>query len=139
MDTKTCNEIIKHYEKNVLVIDDSDSIRFLLEFVLQENYSVKSLENGMDALVYLQEGNIPDLIISDLEMPKMNGINFIQNIKSSSFFKSIPLLVLSGRDDSKDRIACFREGADDFLVKPFNPEELKLRIANISKRNSQAA
>ncbi len=77
-------------KKNVLVIDDSDSIRFLLEFVLQENYSVKSLENGMDALVYLQEGNIPDLIISDLEMPKMNGINFIQNIKSSSFLKVYP-------------------------------------------------
>ena len=120
--------------KKILAVDDDQSIRMLLEHLLKENYQVESKEDGHDALLYMQEGNIPDMIISDLTMPKMNGMEFIDNVRSSNFFHDIPLIVLSAKENSKERIECLRRGADDYLVKPFNPEELKLRISNIFKR-----
>tara|TARA_B100000809_G_C15140488_1_gene533003 strand:+ start:8796 stop:9179 length:384 start_codon:yes stop_codon:yes gene_type:complete len=120
--------------KKILAVDDDESIRMLLEHLLKDHYDVQSKEDGYDALLYMQEGNVPDLIISDLTMPKMNGMDFIDNVRASSFFKNIPLIVLSAKENSNERIECLRRGADDYLVKPFNPEELQLRIASIFKR-----
>ena len=120
--------------KKILAVDDDPSIRMLLEHLLKDNYEVESKEDGYDALLYMQEGNVPDMIISDLTMPKMNGMEFIDNVRCSNFFNDIPLIVLSAKENSKERIECLRRGADDYLVKPFNPEELKLRISNIFQR-----
>ncbi len=120
--------------KTILVIEDDPSIRFLLDHILVDDYTIELKENGHDALVHLQKGNIPDLIISDLSMPKMDGHDFMNNIKSSSFFNKIPLIVLSATENSTERIDCLRKGADDYMVKPFNPEELQIRVANIFNR-----
>jgi len=120
--------------KKILAVDDDQSIRMLLEHLLKDRYTVHSKEDGHDALLYMQEGNVPDLIISDLTMPKMNGMDFIDNVRSSNFFNNIPLIVLSAKENSNERIECLRRGADDYIVKPFNPEELQLRIASIFKR-----
>lgn len=120
--------------KTILVIEDDPSIRFLLDHILVDHYTIELKENGHDALVHLQKGNIPDLIISDLSMPKMDGHDFMTNIKASSFFNKIPLIVLSATENSTERIDCLRKGADDYLVKPFNPEELQIRVANIFNR-----
>ena len=120
--------------KKILVIDDDSSIRMLLNHLLKKNYDIKMKENGYDALLYLQEGNIPDMIISDLSMPKMNGYDFLENIRASNFFNNIPLIILSAKENSSERINCLRKGADDYMVKPFNPEELRIRVTNIFKR-----
>ncbi|MBL4593129.1 MAG: response regulator [Flavobacteriales bacterium] len=120
--------------KKILVIDDDSSIRMLLNHLLKKDYSIKLKENGYDALLYLQEGNVPDMIISDLSMPKMNGYDFLKNIRASNFFNNIPLIVLSANENSSERINCLRKGADDYMVKPFNPEELRIRVANLFKR-----
>ena len=120
--------------KKILVIDDDSSIRMLLNHLLKKDYSIKLKENGYDALLYLQEGNVPDMIISDLSMPKMNGHDFLKNIRASNFFNNIPLIILSAKENSKERIECLKKGADDYMVKPFNPEELELRILNIFRR-----
>lgn len=121
-------------KKSILVIEDDPSIRFLLDHILLGEYEVELKDNGFDALVYLQNGNIPDLIISDLSMPKMSGYDFMDNIKTSSFFNNIPLIVLSAVENSSEKISCLKKGADDYLVKPFNPEELQIRVSNILKR-----
>ena len=68
-------------------------------------------------------------------MPKLSGQEFLNIIKSSDFFNEIPLLILSGIDSSKERIACLKGGADDFMLKPFNPEELILKVSKLSNRN----
>ena len=116
------------------MIDDDPSIRLLLNQILKDNYKIQMKKNGYDALLYLQEGNIPDMIISDLSMPKMNGTDFLENIRTSNFFNNIPVIVLSAKENSKERIECLKKGADDYMLKPFNPEELQLRISNIFRR-----
>lgn len=120
--------------KEILVIDDDPSIRLLLNQILKDTYTIQMKEDGFDALLYLQEGNIPDMIISDISMPKMNGTDFLENIRTSNFFNNIPVIVLSAKENSKERIDCFKKGADDYILKPFNPEELELRISNIFRR-----
>lgn len=118
-------------KKKILIIEDDSSTRLLLAHILQDDYEISISNNGYEAMVSLEEGKIPDLIISDLSMPKMNGHDFIEMVKESGFFKTIPLIVLSATESSSERIKCLKQGASDYLVKPFNPEELMLRLENI--------
>jgi DNA-binding response OmpR family regulator len=67
-------------------------------------------------------------------MPKMGGLEFIKKVKESGYFSEIPIIVLSCRDSSLDRIECLKAGAVDYMVKPFNPEELLIRIENILQK-----
>ena len=111
-------------KKKILVVDDEISICLLLENFLSQDYDVVSLNNGSDALEWL-EGNLPDLIISDIQMPKMDGYEFLTNVRKRGFTKHTPVLMLSARAESKERIKCYKLGAQDYLTKPFNPEELE--------------
>jgi DNA-binding response OmpR family regulator len=115
-------------DKKVLVIDDEITIRTLLDKFLSNQFDVTAMGNGQEALNWLQSGNIPDLIIVDLEMPSMDGFEFLSQVKASGYFRSIPVLMLSGVDSSAERVKCLKAGALDFMIKPFNPEELILKI-----------
>ncbi|MEI6887706.1 MAG: response regulator transcription factor [Bacteroidales bacterium] len=115
-------------KRKILAIDDEKSIRFIIENTFNKEFEVTTLSNGMDALYYIQSGNLPDVIICDVEMPVMNGFEFIKRIRESGFFDEIPLIMLSGKEESADKIKCFEMGADDYVVKPFNPRELIVRI-----------
>jgi two-component system chemotaxis response regulator CheY len=115
-------------KKKILAIDDEKSIRFIIENTFNKDFEVTSIGNGMDALFYLQTGNLPDVIICDVEMPVLNGFEFIRRIRESGFFDEIPLIMLSGKEESADKIKCFEMGADDYVLKPFNPKELIARI-----------
>jgi len=115
-------------KRKILAIDDEKSIRFIVENTFNKEFEVTTLSNGMDALYYIQSGNLPDVIICDVEMPVMNGFDFIKRIRESGFFDEIPLIMLSGKEESADKIKCFEMGADDYVVKPFNPKELIVRI-----------
>lgn len=117
--------------KNVLVVDDTMMMRNLIKRFLGQFYNVKLEENGLDAFISMQKGYIPDLIISDIQMPKMDGFEFIEQIKSTGFLKDIPVIILSSIDDSKTRVKFLKYGVTDYLVKPFNPEELVLKVQNI--------
>ncbi len=115
-------------KKKILAIDDEKSIRFIIENTFNKDFEVTTMSNGMDALFYLQSGNLPDVIICDVEMPVLNGFEFIRRIRESGFFEDIPLIMLSGKEESADKIKCFEMGADDYVLKPFNPKELIVRI-----------
>ncbi len=119
--------------KKVLVVDDKSSISDLIVQLLKPSYEVEPRSNGMEAMAYLQDGYLPDLIISDLEMPQMTGFELIQSVRESGFFSEIPIIILSSRDSSEDRIKCLKLGADDYMMKPFNPEELLIRIEKTLK------
>jgi DNA-binding response OmpR family regulator len=125
-------------KKKIIIADDNANIRLMLHEFLKSDYEVVSFENGNGILGWLKEGNFPDLIIADVMMPKLNGWELINNLKLSLFYKEIPVLVLSGIEKSQERVRFLEAGADEFMVKPFSPVELKARINNIFKRYNYA-
>lgn len=110
-------------KKTILVVDDEKTTCLILENFLSKNYNVVTLNDGFEALLWLED-NLPDLIISDIQMSKMDGFEFLTNVRQRGFTKHTPFIMLSGRSESKERIKCYRLGAQDYLTKPFNPEEL---------------
>jgi DNA-binding response OmpR family regulator len=123
-------------KKKILVIDDELSIRMLLENFLKKTYTVVTKNDGMEGLSWLEEGNIPDLIVADIQMPNLDGYEFVKNVRASGYFRDIPLIMLSGIESSTEKIKCLKLGADDYIVKPFNPEELAIRIELLISRKS---
>ncbi len=111
-------------KKKILVVDDEKSICLLLENFLSEDYEVVSIDNGLKALGWLDE-NLPDLIISDIQMTNMDGYEFLTSVRQRGFTRHTPIIMLSGKSESKERIKCYKLGAQDYLTKPFNPEELE--------------
>lgn len=111
-------------KKKILVVDDEQSIRLLLENYLNKTYEVFTSVNGEEGLIWLEK-NIPSLIICDIQMPIMDGYEVIRRVRSSGFHKHTPILMLSGEESSISRVKCYRLGAQDFLVKPFNVQELE--------------
>ena len=121
-------------KKKVLVADDELIIRSLLNNFLSQYYEVTLKSNGLEALMWMQEGNRPDVIIVDMVMPEMSGLDFLKNTKASGYFRQIPVLMISSFEDSNEKIKCLKNGADDCLAKPFNPEELLARIETVLRR-----
>jgi two-component system, chemotaxis family, chemotaxis protein CheY len=117
--------------KKILAIDDDTSIRTLLELLFQRKYDVVSKEDGLQALLWLENGNRPDLIVADIQMPKMNGIDFIKTVKKSGYFRDIPVVMLSGIDDKVIKKQCMDAGITKFYQKPFNPNDLLEDIEKI--------
>lgn len=111
-------------KKKILIVDDEISICMLLQNFLSKDYEVTTLNNALEALELL-EHTLPDLIISDIQMPTMDGYEFLSKVRKRGFTKHTPIVMLSGRAESKERIKCYRLGAQDYLTKPFNPEELE--------------
>ena len=118
----------------ILIVEDDVFMQAILEEILSSTYEIEMRSNGMDALAYMQNGNIPDLIIADLNTPKMSGLDLIEQVKISDFLNSVPIIILSGEESSDKRIKCLDAGADDFIVKPFNPAELEARIRVVLRR-----
>jgi two-component system, chemotaxis family, chemotaxis protein CheY len=120
----------KIMKKKILLVDDIREFSKLLRLFLLKNYDVLIAENGLEALSVLQDGYLPDVIVSDIMMPGMDGKEFLRQLKSSGAYRHIPTFILSRIDNSDERIQMLKSGADDFLIKPFNPEELEVRIEN---------
>jgi two-component system, chemotaxis family, chemotaxis protein CheY len=118
-------------KKKILAIDDDASIRALLEILFQRKYDVVSKEDGLEALLWLENGNIPDLIVADIQMPKMNGVDFVNTIKKSGYFRDIPIVMLSGVDDNLIKKQCLESGVSKFYQKPFNPNDVLEYIESI--------
>ncbi|MBO6605706.1 response regulator [Psychroserpens sp.] len=111
-------------KKKILVIDDEVTMTTLLQFFLGETYSIHAVSSGKEAITWLNS-NIPDLIISDIQMPEMNGFDFLKALRLIGYTKHTPVIMLSGKSESKERVKCYQLGAQDYLTKPFNPQELE--------------
>lgn len=118
-------------KKKILVLDDKETIAKVLSIYLAGDYDCMWLPNGVQGMKWLQDGNIPDLIISDIRMPEMRGDDFLEWIKGNELFKHIPVIILSSEDSTSERIRLLEVGASDYIVKPFNPMELKVRVKKI--------
>jgi DNA-binding NarL/FixJ family response regulator len=120
--------------KRLLVVDDDPGLlRAVAETLRAEGYDVTTARRGAEALVRVAE-SLPDLIVSDIRMPGMDGYELVRNLRASARAKLIPIVFLTAKDETADRIAGFRTGVDAYLTKPFEPDELVAVIANILKR-----
>lgn len=120
-------------KKQILIVDDDLIILKLLNFILAEEYNVVSKNNGIDAFNWLEEGNFPDLIISDLLMPYLDGSSFVKNLKISGYYHDTPVIVLSGLENIDEVVGQIPFPIDGYFRKPFNPDALKSSISNILK------
>ncbi len=124
-------------KKQILTVDDDVSIRNLLHFLLRKDYEVVTKSNGLDAMLWLDKGNMPDLIIADVDMPGMNGYNFLKHLKSSGFFRDIPVVMLASIENHEETIRCIQVGAEDYVMKPFNPNALFSKIEKVIAFSNQ--
>ncbi len=115
-------------QTKILIIDDHDAVRLLLGLTLKDNYNVVTKRDGIDGMAWLAAGNIPDLIILDMQMPRLNGLDFLKQLRSSGMFKLIPVLLVSANDNEREITESFDLGIIDFISKPFNPVKLKEKI-----------
>lgn len=110
--------------KTILIVDDSESIREVVSFTLKnEGYNVLVGVDGKDALKFLDGSHI-DLIITDLHMPEMNGIEFIKNVRAMDQYKRIPILFLTTESQSSKKMEAKEAGATGWIIKPFVPAKL---------------
>lgn len=114
--------------KKILLVDDKASIGKVLSMYLGKEYELSYFEDPIKAIDWLHEGNEPDLIITDIHMPHMSGDDFLFFLKGNELWKSIPIVILSSEESSAERIHMLESGAADYILKPFNPMELKARI-----------
>ena len=120
--------------KRLLVVDDEPNLLTAIAAVLRgENFEVKTARNGRDALLQVAQ-SLPDLIVSDVRMPLMDGCKLARQLRSAPHTKLIPIIFLTAKDETEDRIEGFRAGVDVYLTKPFEPDELIAVIHNILSR-----
>ena len=125
-------------KKQILIVDDELSILKLLNFVLSKDYNLVIKNSGVEAISWLEEGNDPALIISDLNMPYFDGSSFIRNLKISGYYRDTPVILLSGADDLDSKVNTLEIKAESYMQKPFNPTTLKNVISNLLTRKDDS-
>ena len=120
----------------ILIVDDEDKIRSLIKkYADFEGHQVHEAGNGMDAVRMCREESF-DIIIMDVMMPELDGFSTVKEIRKTS---QIPVIMLSARGEEYDRIHGFELGVDDYVVKPFSPRELLMRVDAVMKRYGSRA
>jgi len=110
--------------RRILVVEDNDSLRVLLHTILEENFEVTSKKDGLDGLAWLSLGNLPDLILLDINMPQLCGLELMTHLRSNGFYRHIPIVILSGENSPESRAQCMKLGAQAYFTKPFEPKAL---------------
>jgi DNA-binding NarL/FixJ family response regulator len=120
--------------KRLLVVDDDVGLLLAVSDTLRaEGYDVMTARRGAEAMIRVAE-MLPDLMISDIRMPGMNGYQLVRNLRSNARTRLVPIVFLTAKDETADRIAGFRTGVDAYVTKPFEPDELLAIVAGILER-----
>lgn len=121
----------------ILVVDDEPDISALVAYQLaRESYRVRTAASGPEALAAIDR-EVPDLVVLDLMLPGMSGLEVLAEIRRREEIASLPVILLTARREEVDRVEGFRRGADDYVAKPFSPQELVLRVAAVLRRVRQ--
>jgi len=111
--------------KHILIVDDSKTVRNLVAFIMKkEGFRVTTAEDGLDGLEKLYAEEQVDLIVSDVNMPRMDGFTFIKNVREQEAYRDIPIIVLSTEGQDKDIQTGLTLGANLYMVKPAQPEKM---------------
>ncbi len=120
-------------ERSVLVVEDEQTLRRLLRYRLQDHYHVRTAWNGEQALELIKE-RIPDLIVSDIMMPGIDGYELQQKLQDKKHTRVIPFIFLTAKMDDASRLQGMRTGVDDYITKPFDVEQLMMRVERLLER-----
>jgi len=122
-------------DKLIVVVDDDPDVAMMLDLNLgEQGYKFKSILNAKDLFEFLNK-EMPDLILLDLMLPDMNGFEICKALKEKDRFSSIPVIIISGKDEERDKVSGLGIGADDYIVKPFSTNELEARIRAVLRRH----
>ena len=117
--------------KTILIVDDSNSVRKMVEFALKSrNYEVVIAQDGQQALEFLPGGQL-DLVILDINMPRLDGLSLLKIIRENSEHSELPVLMLTTEGQDADRQKAIELGATDYMVKPFKPTELLEQVGKL--------
>lgn len=122
-------------KQEILIIDDDEPMRLLMDYLLKDKYKIVFKENGLSGMKWLSEGNMPDAILCDFILPKMNGFDFLSSLSNSGIFSDIPFIMISSRVDDHFKKQCKDKGARGFLEKPFDPPELYTLLNRVLSTN----
>lgn len=121
---------------NILVADDDRVVRRIVVAKLTGlGYNVDQVEDGQEALEFLENGGVPDLLITDSLMPRMSGLELVRNIRSNADMAALPVIMLTSRQGEQDVIEGLETGLDDYITKPFSPDELAARVRTVLWRS----
>ena len=120
----------------ILIVEDNADLRKYLSRNLENYYYILKAINGAIGLE-MAFNCIPDLIISDLMMPEMDGMEMIQHLKTSEITNHIPVIILTAKGDRDSKLAGLEEGADEYMIKPFDAEELRVRVKNLIQQRKK--
>ncbi len=112
-----------------LLVDDDEDIAFLLrQLFLRDGFIVHTATNGRDAKEFIENSNPTDIVLTDLMLPYVSGFELITLIREDRHWKNVPIIVLSGKVTEGDAVRALNIGANDYVTKPYNPQELSARI-----------
>ena len=123
---------------HILVVDDEPDISALVAYHLaRDSYRVRTAADGSEALRAV-ESELPDLMVLDLMLPGMSGIDVLGELRQRPETRDLPVILLTARKEEQDRVEGLRLGADDYIAKPFSPQEVVLRVAAVLRRVQQS-
>jgi CheY-like chemotaxis protein len=122
---------------DILVIENDEALRWLLENILKDRFRVTITKDTMSAMARMANGNLPSLILCDFDLPGNIGLSFLQNLTNSGAFNDIPVIMFSSNTDEKVSEKCIKAGASSFLTKPFDPLKLIEEINKVLKENEK--
>ncbi len=125
-------------QPTLLIVEDNHALRDYIQLILSEKYQIITMENGELAWAFLNDGlKTPHLILSDIMMPQMDGYQLLQKLKSDDRYRHLPVIMLTARAERKDRLKALRIGVDDYILKPFDEEELFTRVENLLQNHKE--
>lgn len=125
------NPASRYIKKTILVVDDSESVRSHIRVLLEPDYNIVTRNDGHEALVYLSQGNYPDLILTDMEMPNMNGRTFVRRVKSNPRHSNIPIIFITSVKSDMLINSFTNMGVIDFIIKPYEPEDVISKVKKV--------
>ena len=126
----------KDNKRTILVVDDNEDMRSFLSNILGSDYRIIKAADGKEALATIEK-DMPDVVITDLMMPNMDGLELTAHIKRSQDLSHIPVILLTAKSAIESRLEAMKEGADDYVTKPFEPEYLRARVRNLISQRVQ--
>ncbi len=126
---------IAEYAPKVLMVEDNESISDILSFILtREKFEVELASDGREAQRRIQQGDPPDVVLLDVMLPYISGLQLVSIIREISAWREVPIIMLTGKSHENDIVGALNAGADDYIVKPFQPSELMARVRRLVQR-----